>query len=144
MLATIFEGIDDVVSRADYQSLVASTGDDIEERQRRLDLLLGRRCDGFIIGDAHLADDDIAGLKDRGVPFLLVNRRAPGHVSVTCADTAGGRMVGAHLHERGHRHIGIAGGHPWASTVLDRAGGCRGYLAERNVHLPDTHPLASC
>ncbi|MFF9915640.1 LacI family DNA-binding transcriptional regulator [Streptomyces sp. NPDC013457] len=141
VLATIFEGIDDVVSRAGYQSLVASTGDDIEERQRRLDLLLSRRCDGFIIGDAHLADDEIAGLKDRGVPFLLVNRRAPGHVSVTCADVAGGRLVGAHLYERGHRHIGIVGGHPWASTALDRAHGCRSYLAERNVHLPDTHLL---
>ncbi|MFJ6686957.1 LacI family DNA-binding transcriptional regulator [Streptomyces werraensis] len=141
VLATIFEGIDDVLSRAGYQSLVASTGDNIEERHRRLDLLLSRRCDAFIIGDAHLVNDEIAGLKERGVPFLLVNRRAPGHASVTCADVTGGRLVGAHLYEHGHRHIGIIGGHPWASTALDRADGCRGYLAEQGVDLPDTHLL---
>ncbi|MEU5282308.1 LacI family DNA-binding transcriptional regulator [Streptomyces asoensis] len=141
VLATIFEGIDDVVSRAGYQALVASTGDDIQERQRRLDLLLSRRCDGFIIGDAHLANDEVVSLKERGVPFLLVNRRAPGHVSATCADVTGGRLVGAHLYERGHRNIGVVGGHPWASTAVDRAWGCRSYLAEKGVHLPDTHLL---
>ncbi len=108
---------------------------------RSTDLLLSRRCDGFIIGDAQLADDEIAGLKERGVPFLLVNRRAPGHTSVTCADVTGGRLVGAHLHERGHRHIGIVGGHPRASTALDRVEGCRGYLAEQGVELPDPHLL---
>lgn len=140
VLATIFEGIDSHATDNGYQAVVASTADNPEERCRRL-RLFGRRIDGLIVGDAHLTDDSLTSIADTGVPFVLVNRRAVGRVSVTCADERGGRLVGTHFFDLGHRHIGIAGGHPWASTAVDRAHGCRAALAERGVPVPDPYVL---
>ncbi|HET9381791.1 MAG TPA: LacI family DNA-binding transcriptional regulator [Streptomyces sp.] len=140
VLATIFEGIDSHATDNGYQAVVASTGDNPDERCRRL-RLLGRRIDGLIVGDAHLSDDSLAAIADSGMPFVLVNRRAAGRVSVTCADERGGRLVGRHFLDLGHRRIGIAGGHPWASTAMDRADGCRAELAEHGVRIPDPYVL---
>lgn len=140
VLATIFEGIDAHATDNGYQAVVASTGDNPDERHRRLSLLR-RRIDGLIVGDAHLTDDSLAEIADTGMPFVLVNRRVAGHVSVTCADETGGRLVGRHFLDLGHRHIGIAGGNPWASTAVDRARGCRAHLAEHGVRVPGDHVL---
>jgi LacI family transcriptional regulator len=132
VLATIFEGVDAYATARGYQAVVANTQDDLEERRHRLDLLVSRRIDGLILADAHL-DDDFEEIRSANLPFVLVNRRAPGLVSVTCADNDGGRMVGEHLAELGHRRVAIVGGHPWASTAVDRAEGCRQALADHGV-----------
>ncbi len=143
VLARIFEGIDDFVTEHGYQAVVASTDDNPAERRRRLDLLLSRRIDGCIIGDAHASGAEMAEVDKAAIPVVLVNRKAPGYTSVTCADHAGGRLIGEHFLKLGHRQVGIAGGHPWASTAIERTDGCRSYLAEHGVIVPDDYVIHS-
>ncbi|WP_367129176.1 LacI family DNA-binding transcriptional regulator [Saccharothrix sp. HUAS TT1] len=137
VLATIFEGVDAHCTEHGYQAVVANTGDDPAEHARRLDLMRTRRVDGLILADTRLTDPPV----DPGLPFVLVNRRRPGQLSVTCDDEAGGELVGDHFADLGHRHVGIVGGHPWAGTAVDRAHGCRAALARRGVEVPDSHLL---
>lgn len=137
VLATIYEGIEETATRHGYQTVVSNSHDDLDERRRRIDLLVGRRVDGLILGDAHRDGDFLDSLAARGIQAVLVSRHAPGLPSVTCDDFRGGRLVGTHLADLGHRRIGIAAGLPWASTGLDRTAGCIDSLAERGIVVPD-------
>jgi len=144
VLATIYDGVEDAAEMAGYRTIVANTHDDPAEQRDRGRLMLDHRVDGLIIGDAH-ADgtfvDEVAGW---GVPFVLVNRRAGSHLSVTCDDLEGGRLAAAHLLDRGHHRVAVLAGETYASTGLERA---QGFLehwqaaggavpAERVVHGP--------
>src|SRR5262249_51521083 len=102
----------------------------------RTAMVIGRRVDGMIFGDAH-ADarflDEVAG---RGVPFALVNRRVGAYPSVTCDDYLGGRMVAEHLLGLGHRDVAVIAGAPYASTGIDRTAGFTDRYREAGVEIP--------
>lgn len=136
VLSTIYEGIDARASAAGYQTVVANTMDDPRERRLRAERLLHRGVDGLVFGDAQVDDRFLDDLARRGVPFVLVSRRHPPYDSATCDDSAGGRLVGNHLADLGHREIAIIAGQPYASTGIDRTEGCLAALGERGVDVP--------
>ncbi len=136
VLSTIYEGIDERASAADYQTVVANTMDDPREQRLRAERLLQRGVDGLIFGDAQDDAPYLDELAGRDVPFVLVSRRHHPYESVTCDDTAGGRLVGNHLADLGHRDIAIIAGQPYASTGIDRTAGCLAALRERGIEVP--------
>jgi LacI family transcriptional regulator len=133
VLATVFEGIAAEAARLGYQAVVANSDDDPAEQRRRIDFLMARRVDGLILGDAHLDDNIADELAARHVPHLFAVRRANNAPAITVDDFEGGRLVGTHLADLGHRRVGIVAGHRWASTGLDRAEGCLQALRERGI-----------
>jgi LacI family transcriptional regulator len=133
VLSTIYEGIDEQASAADYQTVVANSMDDPHEHRLRAERLLQRGVDGLIFGDAQVSDPYLDELTLRKVPFVLVSRRHHPYDSVTCDDAAGGRLVGNHLADLGHRDIAIVAGQPYASTGIDRTQGCLAALRERGI-----------
>lgn len=135
VLSTIYEGIDSAASELGYQTVVANTLDRAEEQRRRAELLLSRQVDGLVFGDARSDDPFLSELDVRGVPFVLVSRSHPGFDSVTCDDLAGGRLVGNHLADLGHRRIGIVAGQPYASTGRERTLGCIEALSHRGIEM---------
>ncbi|MGK4585271.1 LacI family DNA-binding transcriptional regulator [Kitasatospora sp. HPMI-4] len=124
VVATIYEGVEQEAAEHGLSVFVTNTRDDPDVRRERIAMVLGRRVDGLIIGDAHL---DGAALTDpalHGVPFVLVNRRTDGdHPAVTCDDVLGGRLAAEHLLGLGHRRVGVIAGEPFASTGTDRVAG---------------------
>src|SRR3712207_9431565 len=54
----------------------------------------------------------LESLRERGVPVVLVDRRAsgPDQCAVAVDDVQGGRLAAEHLLERGHRRIAFVGG----------------------------------
>lgn len=135
VLSTVYDAIEGEANRAGYETFVANTHDQPAEQGRRFELLLGRRVDGLILGDAHLDGSNLAELARRKVRFVLVSRRSPGYLSVCGDDYRGGYQVGAHLAELGHTEIGIIAGPPWASTSVDRVAGCVDALAAAGVRV---------
>lgn len=124
VLATIYEGIESAAGARGVLALVTNTHDDEQDRARRADLLLRRRVDGLILGDARLQDDALlTTLRQRNVPFVLVSRRSEGCLSVTCDDVAGGALAAEHLIANGHRNLAIIAGASYASTGVDRTSG---------------------
>lgn len=57
-------------------------------------------------------------------------------VGGTLDDLTGGRLVGNHLADLGHREIAIIAGQPYATTGIDRTAGCRAALGERGIEVP--------
>lgn len=136
VLATIYEGIEEACAAAGFSAFVANTGDDPKARRQRTDMVLARRVDGMIFGDAHVDGRFLTEVAGRGVPFVLVSRRAESHPSVTCDDYRGGRLAAEHLLELGHRRVAVIAGEPYASTGIDRTAGFRDTYAAAGIQVP--------
>ncbi|GEL25553.1 LacI family transcriptional regulator [Pseudonocardia sulfidoxydans NBRC 16205] len=137
VLATIYEGIEDSARARGYQTFVVNGRDEPAIRRERLQMLLARRVDGIVLGDAHGDADELAAtLAERGTPFVLTNRHSAAHVSVTCDDLLGGRLAAEHLLDLGHTALAVVAGEPYASTGRDRTAGFLQVCAERGVEVP--------
>lgn len=144
VLSGAYDAIEATANAAGYETFVANTRDDPAAQRARLELLAGRQVDGLIIGDARLDDPRLADhLADRGLNAVLVNRRYPGLVSVTCDDYGGGTLAARHLLSLGHRRVGVISGPSWSSTGFDRLSGFRDALREAGVDLPEQRMLLS-
>ena len=99
--------------------------------------LIDGHLDGMILGSATADSVIVRELQRLGVPMVLVVRSVEGlRVDIVEADNArGGADLARHLHELGHRRIGLVMGPENASTSRDRARGALDYL--RSVGMPD-------
>ncbi|MEU5096526.1 LacI family DNA-binding transcriptional regulator [Streptomyces sp. NPDC020996] len=136
VLATIYEGIEEACAASGFSAFVANTGDDPVAQRQRTEMVLARRVDGMIFGDAHVDGRFLNEVAGRGVPFVLVSRRADSHPSVTCDDYRGGQLAAEHLLQLGHRRVGVIAGEPYASTGIDRTAGFRDTYAAAGIKVP--------
>lgn len=123
VLATILSGVDAEAFGLGYQTIVTNTFGDEKRRRERFEMLLSRRVDGVVIGDATLDETTFHELETSDTPAVLVNHRRDGMVCVTGGDEHGGRLVGQHLAEQGHVDVGIIAGPPYP-VVRERVRGC--------------------
>ncbi|MGW4271793.1 LacI family DNA-binding transcriptional regulator [Streptomyces seoulensis] len=144
VMATVYEGAEEAAAAGGLSAFVTNTYDDPALQRDRIAMVLARRVDGLVIGDAHLdgAALDLPAL--RNTPFVLVNRRTnAGHTSVTCDDRLGGRLVAEHLLALGHRSVGVIAGRPFASTGTDRTEGFVERYREAGLPLPERRVVHS-
>ncbi|KSU66005.1 MULTISPECIES: LacI family DNA-binding transcriptional regulator [Micrococcaceae] len=139
VLATMYEGIDEAALEHGYAAVVANSLDQPATHDLRVRKFLDRRIDGLILGDTPFDGATLKSLDKEKVPFVLVNRRSPGHLSVTCNDQMGGRLVGEHFAEFGSKKIFLLAGDHRMSTSIDRTTGFIEALAEQGIHLPVSH-----
>lgn len=143
VLATIYEGIEEAAAERGLHTFVANSHDEPLQRALKVEMLLDRRVDGLVLGDSPLDGVFADGLARRGVPFVLVSRRAGDHPSVTCDDYRGGRMVADHLLGLGHERPAVIAGQPYASTGVDRTAGFVDRYAEAGLALADDRVVHS-
>lgn len=139
VLARIYEGADEAAHDLGFTTLVGNSNDDPGLRLERMEKMLARRVEGFLVGDARLDGDDlISALQRRRVPYVLVNRRLRGHPSVTTDDVHGGRLAGEHLLALGHREVGVVAGPTYVSTCVERTHGFVERFLSAGVPVPDS------
>ncbi|WP_207400624.1 LacI family DNA-binding transcriptional regulator [Actinomadura roseirufa] len=136
VLATIYEGVDEAAAERGITTITAGTLDDDPTRRHRTRMLLARRVDGLVFGDARLDDAFLDELAADGVRFVLANRRSGEHPSVTPDDALGGRLAARHLLDLGHTRVAVIAGEPYASTGADRTAGFLAHCRERGVDVP--------
>lgn len=135
VLATIYEGIEEAGMEFGVNTYVMNSHDDVELQRQRTQAMLDRRVDGLIFGDARLDDPFLDELREQGVHYVLTSRRKGDHLSVTCDDYLGGRMVADHLIQVGRTNIVVLGGQEYASTAQDRVCGLRHGLKNKGIDL---------
>ena len=80
--------------------------------------------------------DHLQGLKDDGIPVVVVGREAPGFHSVNVNNQHSGYLAGQHLIRLGHHRIAvILSGEPYNTPEQDRLAGLRTALAETGADL---------
>ena len=143
VLATIYEGVEEASASFGFSTFVANTRDDPVAQRLRTEMVLARRVDGMIFGDAYIDGRFLDAIAGRGVPFVLVSRRAGRHPSVTCDDYLGGQLAAEHLLGLGHRRLAVIAGEPYASTGIDRTAGFVDTCAAAGVKVPVSRRLHS-
>jgi LacI family transcriptional regulator len=143
VLATIYEGIEEASASFGFSTFVANTRDDPVAQRLRTDMVMARRVDGMIFGDAHFDGSFLDVIAGRGVPFVLVSRRAGAHPSVTCDDYRGGQLAAEHLLGLGHRRLAVIAGEPYASTGIDRTAGFLDTCAAAGIRVPASRRVHS-
>ncbi|MFC8719522.1 LacI family DNA-binding transcriptional regulator [Kitasatospora sp. NPDC057198] len=104
-----------------------------------LALFAEQRVRGVLLTPADTAGSGAAALRRHDVPFVLVDRLAPGidACSVSVDDVKGGSLAAAHLLAGGHRRIAFAGGRHRLQQVADRRSGALATLEGSGAELVD-------
>lgn len=136
VLATIYEGIEEAASAAGLSTFVTNSLDKPDNQRAKTRMMIDRRVDGLIYGDAHLDHRFLDEVHEQGVRFSLVSRSAGDYPSATVDDVQGGRLVGRHLADTGRRDVAVVAGLEFASTARNRTQGCMEALAENGIHVP--------
>ncbi len=137
VLALIYEGIDAAANERGFGTFVANSHDDPDTQRDRVNMMLNRRVDGLILGDARAEGELVDELRTRDVPFVLTNRHVRDHPAVTGDDEMGGRLAATHLVECGHTRVAVVAGAPYASTGIDRTTGFLNTFASSGLAVPD-------
>ena len=138
--ATLVRGAEDAALEAGYSIVVCNSDETIEKENRYVQVLRRRRVDGMLLAPVGGGENPaIWKLARQGVPFVFVDRRAPGvEADAVLSDNVGGAYLATkHLIERGHERIGIVLGIPGATTTEERLAGYRRALEEAGIPLAE-------
>lgn len=135
-IARIVDGAEQVGRTVGLRLQVANALGDPELERRSIDDAAD--VDGMIIflGGHVGAAETVAHLERSGIPFVLVDRTVAGIAAdlVTADNVTGGRLVGEHLLNLGHRRmIVVRREGDGVSTVEERERGFRGALAAAGI-----------
>src|SRR3954462_11129462 len=95
----VARGVEDVVNAAGLALILCNSDDRPEKEAAHLGLLADHRVHGVLITPTAELTPPLDALRDRGVPVVLVARRAPGpdQCAVASDDVLGGRLAAEHL-----------------------------------------------
>ncbi|WP_336031754.1 LacI family DNA-binding transcriptional regulator [Geodermatophilus sp. FMUSA9-8] len=121
----VARGVEDVANSAGLAVILCNSDDRPEKESAYLDVLAEQRVQGVLITPTAELSPNLQTLRRRGVPVVLVDRRAPGpdQCAVAVDDVLGGRLAAEHLLERGHRRIAFIGGASGLPQVQERHAG---------------------
>jgi len=138
--ATLVRGAEDAALEAGYSIFVCNSDETLEKENRYVQVLRRRRVDGMLLAPVGGGENSaVRKLARQGVPFVFVDRRAPGvEADAVLSDNVGGAYLATkHLIERGHERIGIVLGIPGATTSEERLAGYRRALEEAGIPLAE-------
>jgi LacI family transcriptional regulator len=125
--AKLARGAEDAAEESGYSLIVCSSQYREQRETRYLSLLAAGSVDGLLYAAG--APPNIDKLLSVGakLPLVVVDEELPGLSTtfVTCDNFQGGRLIGEHLRNLGHRRILYVGGPPTLLTVQQRLSGLR-------------------
>ena len=123
----VARGVEDAASKSGVSVVLCNSDDDPAKEARYLGLLAEQRVQGVLIVPSGVKGTRFAGLSDRGIPMVLLDRKATGKAvcSVSVDDIGGGHMAMSHLLEQGHRRVAFVGGGETRQVVERRRGACQ-------------------
>jgi LacI family transcriptional regulator len=117
----LLRAVEDSLRRHGFEALIASTDNDPRRESELLEVLEGRRCEGYIVATATRPDPAVDALVRAQIPVVLVNRLSAAAVpSVTSDDGGGIRAAVGHLRALGHTAIGHVTGPRGISVTTER------------------------
>ena len=129
---TLARGVEDTASEQGFSVIFCNTDESEVDEAEYLNVLVQKQVDGLLLVPASCASKSAAFLQDRGVPFVVLDRRLPDvRVDTVRGDSEQGAYeLTRHLIALGHRRIAILSGPPEVTTSADRVAGYRRALGE--------------
>lgn len=144
-IAPVLLGLTETLEDAEFVPVVAETRDDSDRLGRLVDLLLGRRVDGFVVAAARNGDRDLlCAIEEQGVPVMLAARALldADLPSVTFDGRRGGELVSAHFVRLEHQVLAQLEGPPDIASFVERGAGFREGATRMHARLIPTAPAA--
>src|SRR4051794_11356992 len=128
----VARGVEDAVNAEGLAVILCNSDDQRDKEAAYLDVLSEQRVQGVLITPTAGMNPALEALRARGVPVVLLDRRAagPDQCSVAVDDLQGGRLAADHLLERGHRRIAFIGGRSPLPQVQERLAGVESAVRE--------------
>ena len=135
----MIRGMEEVLDRAGYTTLVASTDGDADRERQRVQTLIARHVDGFVIATASRSDQLVTDTMAAGMAVVLLNRTVDGRgaFAVVPDDRKGSALAVDHLVRLGHRRIAHLGGPRGLSTGNLRWRGFLEAMEDNGLELDD-------
>ena len=131
----VARGVEDYADATNTPVILCNSDEDPGREERYLDLLEEQRIKGILITPVNQIHPRLQQLRDRGIPVVLLDRRATrkDQCSVAVDDIAGGSLAMTHLLERGHRRIAFVGGSDTITQARDRQQGALNAIEARGL-----------
>lgn len=128
-------GVQDVVTPAGYQALLANTDAVASEERALLEVALSRRIDGVVFVGFHISPDDLVPLVDAGTSVVSVGQvRAGGQMdTVRFDDAAAARQAAAFLLDRYGASVALIDGEEDSPPGIRRRHGFEQAFADRGI-----------
>jgi LacI family transcriptional regulator len=125
--ADVSRGAEEAAAHAGLAVILCNSGQDAAKETSYLNLMAEQRVQGLLLTPVDADPIRLARLVERGMPVVLLDRRAEGDsmCSVSVDDVSGGELALTHLLEIGHERIAFVGGPTTIAQVKDRQGGAR-------------------
>ena len=138
-LTVLLQHLHDELRESGYHvTLIIDSMNEVSSLQS-LRPLIESFLDGLIFATATLDSPVVAELKRRGIPLVLAVRSVdePGIDTVEIDNGHAGAEAARHLHELGHRNIGMVMGPRDTSTSRDRTEGALQWLEKNGISRED-------
>jgi LacI family transcriptional regulator len=137
-------GVDEALGKAEFVTLLGSTGESSTRQQTVLGSLVEHGPGGIILSPAEGSDaEEVLSAIGAQMPLLLFNREPGGprpassHWDLLALDNQnGGRLATEHLIALGHRSIAFFGGHADSSSCRQRRMGYREAMQAAGLDAP--------
>ncbi|NOZ73327.1 MAG: substrate-binding domain-containing protein [Chloroflexi bacterium] len=132
---TMARGIEDAAQSHGYSIFLYNTDENAAKQRHCLEVVVSQRVDGVIIAPHDSNAENLALLRQRDVPTVIIDR----HIDDWDVDTVSGDSISAsrslvqHLIKLGHKRIAMISGPLSTSTSTDRIIGYRIALAEAGL-----------
>ncbi len=130
----MFRGAEGRLQSEGYVLMLGSTDDSIEREANFVRAMEEHRVEGVLITPVGSDLVSLAGLRTRGVPTVLLDRKATSDefCSVTVDDVRGGELAARHLFDTGHATIVFVNGPTSIRQCRDRRAGVRKAVRARS------------
>jgi LacI family transcriptional regulator len=136
--AYLFRSVERTASAAGYDVILCNTDESSARFRHIVETLAEGHVDGLLIATAQETDPAIEWLRERKLPYVLLNRSRKGQSDpwVGSNDFQTGWLGGNHLGKLGHRRIALLTGPP-THNMLARETGFRAALKELGIKPAD-------
>ena len=135
--AQVAKGISARLGAQGYNLIIASSEENPQLERCEVDQMMARGVDALILASTECDSASLVKLTERGIPFVLLDRKIPGFPAhfVGIDDVMAGSLATQHLIDIGCKTIAhIAGSE--VSTAIDRQAGYAATLAKHGLSLP--------
>jgi len=132
----IVRGVEDALERTGLRLALSFTQDQALGERQWLEKIADHATEGAILVLAHGQSSRLDELRQRGIPFVVVDHRGelgPDVPSVGATNWVGGRVAVEYLLSLGHRRIAMIAGPASLRCSLDRVAGYRAALEAAGI-----------
>lgn len=133
--ANIARVVEDEAKRNGYTVIIGSCDENADKSWDLLNVLIARQVDGFIIVSCEGSENQVHHLKERNIPFVLLDRHFPDIQTdfVATNNFKASYDAGIHLIRGGYERIGLIAYKSEMYHMVERIRGYKHALADNNI-----------